>query len=203
MFARIRCKSMIPRLFSVLLLAIVLLPLGVGRAAHAADPHVMRIDPVVRDGKLEIDADVQFELNDQLRDAAQRGVPLYFTADVVITRARWWWLDRTEVETSITWRIVYNALTRQWRAGAEELSLPVSSLDEAMEMVRNIRHWQVIGTDKLDPDVRYSGQLRVRLDTSMLARPFQVNAFNSSSWSPATPWTSFSFSLSRSPHDPS
>ena len=70
-------------------------------------------------------------------------------------------------------------------------------------MVRNIRHWQVIGTDKLDPDVRYSGQLRVRLDTSMLARPFQVNALNSSSWSPATPWADFSFSLSRSPHDPS
>ncbi|WP_144631819.1 DUF4390 domain-containing protein [Bordetella genomosp. 13] len=203
MFARIRCKSMISRLFSVLLMAVVLLPLGVGPAAHAADPHVLRIDPVVRDGKLEIDADVQFELNDQLRDAAQRGVPLYFTADLVITRSRWWWLDRTEVETSMTWRIVYNALTRQWRAGAEELSLPVSSLDEAMEMVRNIRHWRVLDTDRLDPDVRYSGQLRVRLDTSMLARPFQVNALNSSSWSPATPWTDFSFSLSRSPRDPS
>lgn len=66
MSARIRCKFMISRLFSVLLFAIVLLPLGVGQVAHAADPHVMRIDPVVREGKLEIDADVRFELNDQL-----------------------------------------------------------------------------------------------------------------------------------------
>ncbi|WP_086080526.1 DUF4390 domain-containing protein [Bordetella genomosp. 13] len=202
MLARVRCRSMISRLFSVLLLAILLLPLGMGQA-HASDPDVLRIDPIVRDGKLEIDADVRFDLNDALRDAAQRGLPLYFTADVVITRSRWYWFDRTEVDSSMTWRIVYNALTRQWRAGADELSLPVSSLDEAMGMVRNIRHWQVIDTSQLEPGVQYSGRLRVRLDTSQLARPFQVNALNSSSWQLATPWSSFSFSLTRSPRDPS
>jgi len=203
MFAQIRCIFMMARLVSVLLLAVALLPLCGAGQAYAAGPAVLRIEPIVHEGKLVVDADVRFELNDQLRDAAQRGLPLYFTADLDITRDRWWWFDRTEVETSMTWRIVYNALTRQWRAGVDELSLPVSSLDEAMEMVRHIRNWPVLDTDKLDPGVRYRGRLRVRLDTSLLARPFQVNALNSSSWSPATPWTDFSFSLSRPSRDPS
>jgi hypothetical protein len=169
----------------------------VARAAQTGDPRIERIDPVVRNGRLEIDADVSFVLNDQLRDAAQRGVPLFFTADLVIKRSRWWWFDRTVVNTSLTWRIVYNALTRQWRAGTGALSLPVASLDDAMELVRHIRNWPVGATDQFESDVKYSGQLRVRLDTSMLTRPLQVNALNSSSWSPATSWTSFTFALAR------
>lgn len=191
---------MISRLFSVTLLALafLLLPLGAGGLALAADPQVERIDPAVRNGHLEIDADVRFDLNDQLRDAAQRGLPLYFTADLTVTSSRWWWFDRTEVDASITWRIVYNALTRQWRAGADELSLPVGSLDEAMDAVRHIRGWRVGKAEDFESDVRYTGRLRVRLDTSLLARPFQVNALNSSSWSPATPWTTFTFAVTRS-----
>jgi len=63
-------------------------------------------------------------------------------------------------------------------------------------VLRHIRSWQVADADKFTVGVEYSGQLRVRLDTSMLTRPFQVNALNSSSWSPATAWTPFSFSVS-------
>jgi hypothetical protein len=187
---------MILRVFLAFLLAISLFGLSAGQAV-AAEPRIERIDPVVRDGRLELDADVQFDLNDQLRDAAQRGVPLYFTADLSITRSRWWWFDRTVVNTSITWRIVYNALTQQWRAGTGELSLPEATLDDAMDMVRHIRHWSVVGADQLESGVEYAGRLRVKLDTSRLTRPFQVNAFNSSSWSPATPWKDFSFALAR------
>jgi len=194
--------SMISRLCCALLLVFSLLPLGAGGQAHADEPRVTRIEPVIRDGKLEIDAEIDIELNEQLRDAAERGLPLYFTADVVISRSRWWWFDDTVVDTTLTWRVVYNALTRQWRAGAGELSLPVASLDEAMDMVRHIRGWQLIEVSELDYGVRYSGQMRLRLDTSQLARPFQVNALNSSSWSLGTPWTDFSFSLAE-PQDPS
>ncbi|CAM3381789.1 DUF4390 domain-containing protein [Bordetella sputigena] len=181
------------RLFVLLLATVLSLPWA--GTAHAADPKVVNVDPVIRNGKVEIDADIRFELNDQLREAAERGVPLYFTADVVITRSRWWWLDTTVADTNMTWRIVYNALTRQWRAGVGELNLPVQSLDAAMDMVRHIRGWAVADASDLATGVRYDGRLRLRLDTSMLARPFQVNALNSSSWSVATPWKDFDFAL--------
>ncbi|RAP61149.1 hypothetical protein A6B37_20990 [Achromobacter sp. HZ01] len=194
---------MISRVFLGLLLASALLSLVPGGAAHGAEPKVTQVRPMVRDGKLEIDADIEFGLNDQLRDAAQRGVPLYFTADLTITRERWWWFDKSLVDTSRTWRIVYNALTRQWRAGVGELSFPVASLDEAMSVVRHVRNWPVADAAEFDADVLYGGQLRLRLDTSMLPRPFQVNALNSSSWVQTTPWTDFSFVLSDKEKNPS
>lgn len=180
----------------LLLVLLLLCSPFLGEPAQAASPAVTRIEPRIERDRLLIDADVDFELNSQLRDAAQRGVPLYFTADAIITRNRWWWFDRTEVDTQMTWRIVYNALTRQWRVGVGELTLPVSSLDDAMDVMRRIRNWDVGSTEGLDVGTHYTGQMRLRLDTALLPRPFQVNALNNSSWTPATPWAEFEFSIS-------
>lgn len=181
------------RWLSTLLLCLVaLLPIGQG----LAEPFVERVEPLAVDGRLLIDADIEFRLTDELRSVADRGVPLYLTADLEITRARWWWFDKTVVSTDLTWRIQYNALTRQWRVGTGDLSLPASSLDEAMDLVRHIRSWDVSSTDELELDTEYNGKLRLRLDTARLARPFQVDALNSKAWSLTTPWKDFTFSIS-------
>lgn len=161
----------------------------------ASGPAVERVEPVVHDGALFIEADTRFELSGELRDAAYRGVTLYFTADVEIVSRRWWWFDKVIVDDQQTWRVVYNALTRQWRVGSGDLALPESSLDAALDPIRHIRGWPVAETASLDPGETYEGRIRLRLDTSLLARPFQVNAINSSAWSLATPWKNFSFSI--------
>lgn len=166
-------------------------------AVSASQPDVIeRVEPVVRDGMLYIDADSHLQINSDLRHAAERGVPLYFTADLDIVSRRWWWFDKTVVSKQLTWRILYNALTRQWKVGHGELALPESSLDDALAQVRRIRHWAVATTAELEPDQTYEGRIRIRLDTSLLARPFQVDALNSSAWSLATPWKNFTFSIS-------
>lgn len=172
-----------------LCLAACLLPVGPAFAEQAD------ISVSFRRGEVEIDAQLPFELNAELREAAERGVPLYFSVDLEVDRKRWWWFDATEIETRITWRVLYNALTRQWRVGTGELSLPVSGLDEAMEVVRTIRGWPVAKTAQLVPGVRYEGRLRLRLDTARLSRPFQINAFNSSAWTASSPWFDFSFKV--------
>ncbi|HEY9573119.1 MAG TPA: DUF4390 domain-containing protein [Pusillimonas sp.] len=176
--------------------------LCVSLAAHAQTgmvdegERVVRVEPQVRDGKLYIDADVELAVTGDLRHIAQKGVPVYFTADVEIVSERWWWFDKVVVNEQQTWRIVYNALTRQWRVGTGELSLPESSLDDALSLVRNIRGWAVADAKDLEHNELYQGRIRVRLDTSLLARPFQVDAINSSAWSLATPWKNFTFSIS-------
>lgn len=187
--------ALMPRLLLTLLLC-VFMATGHAEPALPEGEQITRVEPVVRDGKLYIDADVQFEVTGDLRNAAQKGVPIYFTADLEIVSKRWWWFDDTVVNDQKTWRIVYNALTRQWRVGTGELSLPESSLDDALSLVRNIRGWDVATIQDLEPGTLYEGRIRVRLDTSLLARPFQVDAFNSSAWSLATPWKNFTFSIS-------
>lgn len=173
-----------------------------GSVAKATEPlelggteQVLAVQPYIEDEKLYINADIDFELSDELRQMALKGVPLHFTVDVEITRARWWWFDKTEIKESQTWRVVYNALTRQWRVGAGDLLKPESSLKEALYPMHHIRHWPVAYAIDLDAGTEYQGRLRLRLDTSLLIRPLQVDAMNGRAWSLITPWKNFNFSV--------
>ncbi len=156
---------------------------------------VIDIQPYIADEKLYINADIDFELSDELRQVALKGVPLHFTVDVEITRSRWWWFDKTEIKESQTWRVVYNALTRQWRVGSGDLLKPEASLKDALYPMHYIRHWPVAYAIDLDEDTVYEGRLRLRLDTSLLIRPLQVDAMNGRAWSLITPWKNFNFSV--------
>lgn len=191
---------MLRLLFSVLLTLCVATYAGADSPSQSEQgeqgEQVVRVEPVVEDGKLYINADIDFDVTGELRNVAARGVPIYFTADLKIVTGRWWWFDKTVVDEQLTWRIVYNALTRQWRAGSGELSMPESSLDDALSVVRHVRGWAVADIADLEVGKEYQGRIRMRLDTSMLARPFQIDAFNSSAWSLATPWKNFTFSIS-------
>src|SRR5690606_18929222 len=163
---------MVSRVWSHFLLCLAAALLGAGvAAAQTGFERVVRVDPTVRESELYIDADVEFEISPELRMAAQKGVPIYFAADLEITSQRWWRFDKEVVNQQNTWRIVYNALTRQWRVGSGELSIPVASLDEALSFVRNIRSWAVARIDELDIGEEYQGRIRIRLDTSRLPRP--------------------------------
>ena len=172
--------------------------LGVVQAQESPSggPEILRIEPELAEGWLNVNAEVHLPLPDELRYSAERGVTLYFTADIEIVKPRRWWFDKEVVQAQQTWRVVYNALTRQWRIGTGELSLPEPSLDDALSLVRNIRNWEVLPGSELETNELYVGRMRVRLDTSLLARPFRVHALNSSAWSLSTPWKDFSFSIS-------
>jgi len=172
-------------------------------AQSPEEDSVVRIDLMVRDGRLYVDADIIFTPSDEWRHAMERGLPAYFTADLELVSPRWWWFDKTVVSTHKTWKVAYNALTQQWRIGSGDLALPAPSLDAALTQVRHIRDWDVVSVAELGMDTRLSGRLRLRLDTSLLAQPLQINALNGSGWNRATPWKNFNFSVITGPSDPS
>jgi len=187
------------RAFFALLLLFFFVPV----MAQPEEGSVVRIEPLVRDGKLYIDADVAFTPSDAWHRAMRKGLPAYFTADLELVSPRWWWFDKTVVRTQKTWKIVYNTLTQQWRIGSGDLALPAPSLDEALAQVRQIRRWAVADMDALDRDTKLTGRLRLRLDTSFLAQPLQLDALNQQGWTLSTPWKTFSFSVIATPSDPS
>ncbi|HLR13173.1 MAG TPA: DUF4390 domain-containing protein [Burkholderiaceae bacterium] len=162
---------------------------------QASEATIVSVTPVVDGDELFIDADIELNLTSELHSAVSRGIPLHFTLDIEIVARRWWWFDKVVAKERRTWRVVYNALTRQWRVGTGELSLPETSLEDALARIRQVRNWSVADVADLDSGIEYQGRARLRLDTSQLARPFQVDALNSSAWSLATSWKSFSFSI--------
>lgn len=178
--------------FLILLCAVGWLPGG----AMAQDSQVTQVTITQQDGQLVLDADIHLQLGGELNDAAHKGVPLYFTLDLQIERPRWWWFDKTVVDMQRSVRIQYNPLTRQWRTGSGDLSLPMPSLQEALDSLRHIRHWVIGPVEPFTAHPLWRGRLRLRLDTARLARPLQVDGLNSKAWSLATPWKYFEFSIS-------
>ncbi|MBT9519273.1 MAG: DUF4390 domain-containing protein [Dechloromonas sp.] len=137
-----------------------------------------------------LSADFKFELNPRLEEAVTKGVVLYFVADFELSKARWYWLDEKLVSRSLTYRLSYHALTRQYRLTTGGLHQSFQTLSEAMQVLSRLRSWTVI--DKNDkavhPGETYSASLRMRLDVTQLPRPFQISALGNKDWSLGSDW---------------
>jgi hypothetical protein len=173
----------------------LLLVLAAGNTSHAADDriHVSQATLSLVDGGdpgVVLDADFDFELPWVLVDAVNRGVALYFVVDFELYRERWYWFDRRVVGQSLTYRLTYSPLTRQYRLARGTLALPFDTLEEALQTLRRIRGWKVLERGALKPNEDYRAQLRMRLDTSQLPKPFQINALTNRDWTLASDWRS-------------
>lgn len=144
-----------------------------------------------------LSADFKFELNPRLEEAVTKGVVLYFVADFELSKARWYWLDEKLVSRSLTYRLSYHALTRQYRLTTGGLHQSFQTLSEAMQVLSRLRSWTVI--DKNDkavhPGEAYSASLRMRLDVTQLPRPFQISALGNKDWSLGSDWKTWPANL--------
>jgi Domain of unknown function (DUF4390) len=141
-----------------------------------------------------LDADFDLALNATLEEAIMRGVPLYFVVEFELQRPRWYWIDDTVVSNSLSYRLSYNALTRQYRlssGGAFYQNLP--TLEEAQRLISRVRGRSVIDKSALFKGVRYEAAVRLRLDTTQLPKPFQISALTSRDWSLQSDWVRWSF----------
>jgi hypothetical protein len=141
-----------------------------------------------------LSATFDFDLNRGLEDAITRGVPLYFTTDIEITRPRWYWFDAKKISESKTIRISYNVLTRQYHAAITgSLQQSFSTLDDALSLIRRPSRWIVADKGALKAGETYNAAVRMRLDVAQLPKPFQVHALNSSDWRLSSDWEYFTF----------
>lgn len=166
--------------------------------AQATDPAVQQVEVLAEGNLLLLNADVDLALPPQLEQAAARGVPLFFTAEVEVIRPRWYWMDEELLASRVTWRVSQNVLTRQWRASTGSLALPFDSLQDALSVIRHMRRWPFAQRDEL-PVGLFKGRLRVRLDVSQLPKTFQANALNGADWAWSTRWYEFGISVPAEP----
>jgi len=135
-----------------------------------------------------VNAEFEFDLPWALEDAINRGVALYFVADFELYRTRWYWFDRRIAAASLTYRLTYSPLTRQYRVARGALALPFDTLADAVASIRRIRGWKVLDRGTMRAGEDYRAQIRMRLDTSQLPRPFQINALTNRDWTLASEW---------------
>lgn len=190
---------MIHRFFQILagwlaaafLLASASAPISV-HAAEGVDIERARLESTDEGYKLALA--FSFSLTRGLEDAVMRGIPLYFTTEVQLSRPRWYWFDEKTVSTSQTIRISYNVLTHQYQAAISgRLHQSFGTLDDALSLLRSPNRWVIAEKGALKRGETYKVAVRMGLDVARLPKPFQVHALNSSDWRFSSDWTQFTY----------
>jgi hypothetical protein len=127
---------------------------------------------------IAVDYQLRVALSRTVEDAALRGVPLYFRAEVEVFKPRWYWRDDRVLRAAREWRLAYQPLTSTWRVSQGGLGQSHPSLAEAMATMTQASNWKVGEAGVAEADGRSYAEFSWRLDTSQLPRPLQIGLNN-------------------------
>lgn len=147
----------------------------------------------IEDGIVLLSADFDFALTPTLQEALDKGIPLYFTIEFELTRARLLWFSEKVAQWSITYRVSYSSLTQQYRVASGPLGQAFDSLGDVQRFLGRVASRPVLRADELVKGTRYDAAIRERLDVNELPKPFQVNALASHEWQLSSDWHRFTF----------
>jgi len=162
-------------------------------AAHADGIEVRAAKLVPMEDGLALEADFEFDLNPRLREAVASGVALYFVVEFELTRERWWWFDERTAAKRLQARLSYHPLSRQYRFSTGMLQQQFQSLEEALHVLQRVRNWLVVERGSALAETDYEAAVRMRLDLSMLPKPFQVSALTSRDLNLESGWLRFPY----------
>jgi len=147
----------------------------------------------IDEGDVLLSAEFGFALTPVLEEALEKGIPLYFTIEFELQRTRFLWFPQKVADWSISYRVSYNSLTRQYRVSSGPLGQTFESLDDVQRFIGHVAGRPVARVDDLVKGARYEASVREKLDVNQLPKPFQVNALASRDWQLASEWHRFSF----------
>lgn len=178
------------RILLLIALALAIAP------AWAAQPHGIEVRQAsvaaAEDGYL-LEADIDIILSAPLEDALNKGISLYFLLEFELVRPRWYWFNDKTVTMQQQYRLTFNALTRQYRIGVGAFYQNFPTLSEALQVMSKIRRREDLEPGSLVKGASYTASLRLRLDTSQLPKPFNLNALGSREWSLGSEWHRWTF----------
>ena len=168
-------------------------------AARAEEIEVRNAQLLATEEGVALNADFVFDFPPRLAEMVANGVPLYFVVEFELTRPRWWWFDEKAVAKRIQQRLSYHAVSRHYRLSTGLLQQQFATLEEALHVLRSVRNWIVIDRSASLADANYEAALRMRLDTTLLPKPFQLSALTSREMTLESSWRRFTFRPSPPP----
>lgn len=136
------------------------------------------------DGRILLDAEIGYELNETVAEALENGVPLTFETHVQMRRAEAWVWESDVVEHRLRTVLLYRPLSGMYELrnlrGDEHLSF--ATRDAALRTLGNIVGMPVIERARLDLDQDYLVQIDVQLDIEALPLPMRPMAYLRRDW---------------------
>ena len=161
--------------------------------ARADDIEVADVRLAATEDGVVLAADFAFDLNPRLAEVVTNGVPLYFVVELELTRPRWYWFDEKAAAKRLQLRLSYHALSRHYRLSTGVLQQNYATLEEALNVLRRVRNWQVVERGAALVDANYEAAVRMRVDGMLLPKPFQLSALTNRELNLESPWRRFTF----------
>ncbi len=190
------CRSSLANLPSLVrcLLAAAALALSLGAQAQGIFIKSAELTPT--EAGYALDATYDVVLTPTLEEALSHGVALTFVTEFEVLYPRWWTFNlwnRVVSEFRTQHKLSFHALTRQYRLTFGALSQSFDTLSEALAVIGRVRYSPAVRYQEVDPGRIYTAALRLRLDTSQLAKPLQIDALGSSDWNLSSDWYRWTF----------
>lgn len=164
----------------------------------AAGIHAQKAAAQITENSINVSARFNVSLTPSLEQALQNGLSLPFTYEFQLVRPRVYawirqlsdWFEPTATQTK---RLSYHALTRQYRVSQGGFSRNFATLPEALAALGVIGGWSTLeNTSAVRDPADFAGRIRLRLDLSLLPKPYQLAALGQSEWRLESAWTDFS-----------
>ena len=171
---------------AALLFAFQWLVLAPAALAEGITPVRASVVPGPDGYRLDAEFDIQF--SPRLEEAVNRGVALHFVVEFELSKPRWYWFNEKPVHLSRTYKITYTPLLRQYRLSSGAAYQNFNHFEEVVGALSRVRGWPVAEGGALRKQDEYEAAIRMRLDTTQLPKPFQLNAVASDDWNLASDW---------------
>jgi hypothetical protein len=176
--------------FAQIVAAIVLFSMPFAALAEGVDMRRIALT-LSEDGRILLDADIDFNLNDTVTEALENGVPLTFETHVQMRRAEAWIWEPDVVEHRLRTVLQYRPLSGLYELrnlqGDERLSF--ATRDTALNTLGRIVAMPVVERSKLNLDEDYIVRINVSLDLEALPLPMRPLAYlDGDWWFSSEPW---------------
>ncbi len=179
---------------------LALLLLLVTTAATAQEPQALdgvlevRSAYVINDnGVFQLNARIEYPMNEQIQQALKNGVTLSFDLQIVVTRHRRLWLDAGVLDVTRRRELVYHAVSERYVVrdvdDAQQDTYP--TLAAALERIGTVEALPVLTGSQVPPG-DYEIAVRAGVRRGRMPDPLRALIFWSDSWHRTSDWYAWS-----------
>ncbi|MDD5277273.1 MAG: DUF4390 domain-containing protein [Methylovulum sp.] len=145
----------------------------------------------VRDDSYVLSAEISYKLSEQVKEALQSGVPLFWNIQIKVHRPRHILWQKTLAEETLRYRLQYHALLNMYRVRNETSGeiYNFSTLPAALDLMSNLHDVRLVDWVGLAQEKQLLVELKVEFDRSALPLPLRTIAYLNRQWYLSSYWT--------------
>ena len=166
---------------------------NVGAAGSAEEDQFFKVkkaETELVDDVFRLNANIDFHLSKEAKEALQSGVPLVLEIQIQVLRERPWIWNALVAKLTQRYRVHYHALSQRYLV--KNLNTGVQSsfrtLDGVLLVIGTLKDFPMLDKNILESAQSYIGKLRADLDIEALPTPIRLWAYSSPKWRLGSGW---------------